>query len=245
MSSFAISYRAFDHSDAGTGGDGDPRGAMVLDCLAGTTTGLQISSNEESDFIFRLDDDAGNEVISNQQPGFESLAMPANQWVQVTLNVDRVANRVEVFFDGASQGSYDISALTGNIRCTQDLQLGVINGGNSASQAQKSGLDDVAFYPRTLTAGEISLLAAATKTPLDLLESTTPQITGYSRDEGSGEATIRFTTEAGFEYSLWRSADLVGWTEAVSSIPGTGDTATATDTPAGPPASTFYQVRKN
>lgn len=40
--------------------------------------------------------------------------------------------------------------------CSQDLQIGVINGGGTASQAQKGGLDNVAIYPGILTAQQVT-----------------------------------------------------------------------------------------
>lgn len=171
--------------------------------------------------------------------------MPANQWVHVALNVNRSTNQVTIYFGGVSQGSYDISSLSGNIHCTQDLQLGVINGGEVDSQAQKSGLDDVAFYPRTLTPGEITSLAAATLTPVRILDSNTPHITAYSHDTSSGESTITFFTDSGFDYSLWGSTDLVNWNELIPSITGTGNDVTETNTPEGSPTTYFYQTRKN
>jgi|GEM_PF-5615130 len=239
---FAISYWVWDSSDE-VDGDADPRTACVLDCLSGTETGVQISTTAEGFFNLRLDDDAGNEFVS----GPNALVMPADQWVQVTVNVDRSANLASVYFDGALAGSYDISALTGSIYGTQDLQLGVINGGNSAAQAQRCGLDEIAIYPRTLGAEEIAALAAATTDPLTVLNTVpagAPELVAYSRDPGTGESTIVWGSEVGVTYSVWGSPDLQVWTEltAPGGVEGDGSNQSFMHTPAGPPAAYFYRV---
>jgi hypothetical protein len=240
---FAVSYWVWDSSNL-VDGDDDVRTACVLDCLAGTDTGIQISTTTEGYFNLRLDDNEGNSFVS----GAEALVMPADQWVQVTVNVDRGANLAKVHFNGAEVGSYDISVLTGRIVGSQDLQIGVINGGGTASQAQKCGIDEVAFYPRTLGTDEITGLAGATTTPLVVL-NTIPAgpatLLSYSRDAGTGESTIVWESEIGVTYSVWGAPDLVNWAELTTpgGVAGTGVSLQFMHTPETAESAYFYQIR--
>ena len=159
VENFSVSFWVYNDTDADT--DGDVRKVRVFDSLNGIDVGIQLGSNLEGTFNFRIDDDFGSEVISNQQPSpFDSLSHPDDQWVLVVLNVDRDAEEVEVFFDGVSVGTYEISLLLGNIVAGQDLQIGCINGGAGASGIQTGGIDDLAFYSGLLTPNQISALVA-------------------------------------------------------------------------------------
>lgn len=159
VENFSVSFWVYNDTDDDT--DGDVRKVRVFDSLNGIDVGIQLESNLEGTFNFRIDDDFGSEVISNQQPSpFDSLSHPDDQWVLVVLNVDRDAEEVEVFFDGVSVGTYEISLLLGNIVAGQDLQIGCINGGAGASGIQTGGIDDLAFYSGLLTPNQISALVA-------------------------------------------------------------------------------------
>ena len=249
---FAISYRVYDHFDVGTGGDEDARGPMVMDCLNATATGFQITSDTSGIFNFRLDDDEGNEVLSNAQPGFENLMLPRDQWVCVVLNVDRGNNEVEVFFDGVSQGKYSIAALSGNIVGSQNLQLGVINGGGFAATSQRIGLDDVAIYPGILSSQSVMDLCAATSSPVDILQSFEDpgvvKIVSCGRD-ASGEFTLQFASKTGKTYSIYGGevlADSALWPElSTMDLVGDGSTLGFSHTPPTPRAKYFYIVRED
>ncbi|MGI9429256.1 MAG: LamG-like jellyroll fold domain-containing protein, partial [Bythopirellula sp.] len=144
-------------------------------------------------FNYRMDDDAGNDVISNTTGApFDAITQADDVWTHVAVNVLRSTNVAELFFNGASQGTYDISALTGNIAATQDMQIGVINGGAALGAAQASGLDDLAFYSGTLTSQEITDLANATITPADFL----PKPLSLEVNTTTGAVTMQYLGDA-------------------------------------------------
>ena len=157
--SFSFSYWSYDASNL----DGDVRGPRVFDSLSGTTAGIQLGSNASGIFNYRTDDDGGAFVLSNTTLG--TLNQADGVWTHIAVNVDLDGDQAEVFFNGASQGTYDVSSLTGTVQPTQDMQIGVINGGTNAGGAQQSGLDDLAFYDGTLSNAEISGLASGSMTP--------------------------------------------------------------------------------
>ena len=98
------------------------------------------------------------------------IQMPTNAWVHVAVNVDRVNALVEIYFDGVSQGTVPLLSTSGaSIYPTQDLQIGVINGGSNAGGAQQSGLDDLAFYDGLLSAADVTGLASGALSPLNFL----------------------------------------------------------------------------
>lgn len=159
--SFSFSYWTYDDSTDDNGG-ADIRGPRIFDCLRETTNGLQLGTQLQGIFNFRIDDETGGSLISNlQAPPFPTLRPPQDQWVHVAVTVDRTpgGNAVEIFFDGASQGSYPLAGLSGPISPSQDLQIGCINGGANASGIQTGGLDDLAFYTGLLSSEQISDLA--------------------------------------------------------------------------------------
>ncbi|MGI9429255.1 MAG: LamG-like jellyroll fold domain-containing protein [Bythopirellula sp.] len=159
---FSISYWSYDDA----AGDADGRGPRVFDSLDGTTTGIQLGSNLAGVFNYRMDDDAGNAVISNTTGApFDALLQADDVWTHVSINVSRSTDSAEVFFNGATQGTYDISALTGSIFPTQDMEIGVINGGSAVGAAQAAGLDDLAIYSGLLSQADITGLARGTITP--------------------------------------------------------------------------------
>ncbi len=244
MESFAISYWSYNATS-----DEDPKGAMVFDCVAGTAAGgLQLGTIATGVFNLRINDVDGNSVISNNVPGFENVTQPADQWVHVTLNVDRTNNLLSIFFNGVAipEGSISISSLTGKITCSQDLQLGARDG-----TTQLCALDDFAIYPQILSAQQITDLANATATPLDLLASfeTSADIPVVSTalDGTTGEFTMIFTSKAGKTYSVFGGSDLAdisSWPElTVSDING-DDTDLSYSHIAGE-TRFFYQVRED
>lgn len=250
---FSFSYWAFDHSDDTTNpaGDGDPRGVRVFDCLAGDTTGLTVNSDAEGHLVVRIDDDEDNAFISNTIPGFETLAMPANRWVHVAMNIDRTAQLLTIYFDGTQAASIDLSILTGKVFCSTDLQIGVINGGGSATTTQKGGLDELAFYGGLLSQDQITALANATTTPLDLLPTFEPigelEITDVRYS--AGEVSIDFNTVSGSIYSVFGGpalADSATWPElSTSDLDGTGESISFSYTPPGDSPVFFLQVRED
>jgi hypothetical protein len=162
--SFSFSYWSYDASDL----DSDARGARVFDSLAGTSTGLQLGTNLTGIFNYRMDDAANNFVLSNTT--LTSLNQADGDWTHIAVNVDRDLDQAEIFFNGVSQGSYGIGGLSGIIQPSQDLQIGVINGGGAVGTAQQAGLDDLAFYDGLLSSDDLSGLASGTVTPLAIPE---------------------------------------------------------------------------
>ena len=157
---FAFSYWCYDDT-----GDGDVRGPRVIDSLAGTDEGIQLGTNATNIYNLRFDDAGGGSLITNNNPPYDTVMLPADKWTHVVVNVSRTSGLMEAFFDGVSQGT--LAFTLGAIAPTMDLQIGVINGGTNAGQAQACGLDDLAFYDGVLGAADIAGLAAGTLTPLD------------------------------------------------------------------------------
>jgi arylsulfatase A len=184
---FAISYWSFNDAS-----DGDQRGPRIFDNLADSASGIHLSATDASPSILncRMDDDGVGSVLSKDAA--PSLSQPANAWIFVVINVDRSNDAVEVFFNGSSQAGYDISALTGTISPTQDLQIGAINGGSGAGGLQSTGLDDLAFYEGILSTQEIADLNSGTITPDDLHTPTPPpdEPTGLGLVSGNGSVTL-------------------------------------------------------
>ena len=92
---------------------------------------------------------------------------------------------------------------------------------------------------RTSTGGDFVGvdLAISTTLPFDFVNQT--------RDPATGFSSFTFPTQTGITYSLWGGNGLTSWTQRGPSIPGTGATVTATDTPPGPTSRYFYQIRRN
>ena len=166
MNSFSFSYWGYDD----LAGDSDDRGVRAFDCLEGTSTGIQLASNLDNDWNFRVDDDQGGALIYNNAFAFQP---PADRWYHVTGVVDRSANEVRAYLDGVLQMAIPFSdtttgtPMTGNVFPTQDLLIGAINGGINAGGAQKQGLDDLAFYEGVLSASNAMGLASGSLTPDD------------------------------------------------------------------------------
>ncbi len=171
--SFSFSFWSYDDLEGEKGitaafPDGDGRGPRVFDNLKSTTTGIQLGSNISGIFNYRTDDASGNSVLSNTT--LSTISVTQDAWTHVVVNVNRTAGLAEVLFNAASQGTYDVSMLTGVVKPTQDLEIGVINaGGGTGNGAQNSGLDDLAFYNGLLSQDQIAGLAAGTLVPTDIV----------------------------------------------------------------------------
>jgi hypothetical protein len=157
---FSFSYWSFNDSF-----DGDGRGARIFDTLSGTTSGMQLGTDINGIFNFRMDDLDGNSIISNTSGGLGGLRQDDDNWIHVSVTIDRANDLASIYFDGGIPATMDISSLTGNLDPTLDLQMGVINGGSVVGQAQRSGLDDFAFYSGVLSASQIADLAAGNTNP--------------------------------------------------------------------------------
>ncbi|QDV08341.1 hypothetical protein Poly30_38790 [Planctomycetes bacterium Poly30] len=149
-------------------GDADARGPRLFDCLSGTSIGLQQAGDAAGSFGFRSDDDLGGVNI------VAPVGFPfQDRWVHVVVTVDRTANVISFYVDGAfleSQAFITAStglALTGDIFPSQDLFIGAINDGINSGGAQTQGMDDLAFYRGLLQPGDIAALASGAVTPLD------------------------------------------------------------------------------
>lgn len=80
-------------------------------------------------------------------------------------------------------------------------------------------------------------LAISTTLPFDFVNQT--------RDPATSFSSFTFPTQTGITYSLWGGNGLTNWTQRGPSLPGTGATVTATDTPPAPTSRYFYQIRRN
>ena len=129
-----------------------------------------------------------NEVLSNtsNNTDLHTLAQADNVWTFIAVNVNRDAGIAEIFFNGVSQGAYDVSALTGIIYPTQYFQIGAINNGGGPAGIQHSGLDDLAFYEGTLSPGQIAALSAGAIGPGQIVSPSGLRITSVSIDRGTG-----------------------------------------------------------
>jgi hypothetical protein len=161
---FSFSYWSYDDAT-----DSDIQGPRVFDNLAGTDVGFLLGSNTSGVLNLRLDDDAANNVNSVNE--LTTLTQADNVWTHVAVNVSRSTDTVEIFFNGSSQGTYAISGLTGNILPSQDIEIGVLNGGDlNGNDTQNSGLDDLAFYSGLLSSSDVTGLANGTLTPNSIPE---------------------------------------------------------------------------
>ncbi len=161
---FSFSYWSYDDKS----GDGDPRGPRVFD-FNGSGAGIHVSAGNATPSILNISikDTSVNFVKSKDTL---AIAQAVNTWTHVAVNVIRSTDTTEVYFDGVSQGTFDISLITDNIEPSQDLDIGVIDGGATAGKSQSSGLDDLAFYTGTLTQTEVEGLADGTLTPVNIPE---------------------------------------------------------------------------
>lgn len=234
--SFSFSYWSWDASDL----DGDVRGPRVFDCLNNTNTGIQLASNASGIFNYRMDDDLGGVIISNNLLG--AITQDDAKWIHVAVNVDRENNLAEIFFDDTSQGSYDLSALTGNILPSQDMLIGVINGGGGAGAAQQCGLDDLAFYTGLLTEADRAGLAAGTTTPATITEGPAIpfKITSVEIDD-EGVVSMTWNSVPDQLYAVDFSVDMRAWQELLDEHPSGGAETSFQHTPGV--ARAFYRVR--
>jgi len=245
MESFAISYWTYADTESGV------RGPSIFDCAANSNgPGIQLGSRSDGTFNLRINDDQGNSVISSSGTVFPDLASPGRDaWAHVVLNVDRSTNLLSIHFDGVpiSEGTIDLSGLTGNIVCSQDLQIGIRD-----NSTPDGGLDDLAIYPGVLSAQQITDLATATTTPLEVLASFEPagggiQAISTSFDQGSGEFTVVFTSAIGRTYSVYGGNsldDISSWPElTISDLAGDGTNLTYSHISGQ--TRFFYQVRRD
>ena len=166
------------------------------------------------------------------------------------INVDRAADELRIYVNGSlvSEGILDISSLTGNVICSQDLQLGERNG-----TTQKCGLDDFAIYPFVLTDEQITNLVGAQQSPLDILRQLEPATGEFKIIDVNYEANevqIAFSTVEGRNYSVYGGESLEGvesWSE-VSDADLVGDGGEVIFTYPLTPESAgkfFFQVRQD
>lgn len=247
---FAISFWSYSPAS-------ETYGAAVFDFMADGGAGVELGTNEFGIFELRLSDDAGNTLATNEFVAIDQVIQPEDQWVQVVINVDRAQNQLGVFFDGEGvPGSpFDISTLTGGIACSQDLELGVRNGGTATGDSQSAGLDDFAIYPDVLSTEQISALANNSTDPLTILRSfvkaPTPElaIVSFDRNASTGEVTVVFGSDAGQSYSAYGGSDLENsgsWPLlGDGGIPGTGGDVSFTYLPEGDPEKFFIQIRRD
>jgi hypothetical protein len=224
--SFSFSYWSYDDSS-----DLNGSGPRTFDCLSGTDTGMQLSTTPSGALNFRMDDNGGNEVLSKDETDPDPT-QAVDAWTFVAVNVDRTSNQAEIFFNGASQATYGITALTGDIVPSHDLQIGAINGGGLFNHIQTAGLDDLAFYDGLLSGQNIADLYAGTITPDDL--SAVPQPSGvaladFTYDPTDGSAEVRIEGAATTAYKLVEADDLDFLNPDQDPIPLTGATVGTLD----------------
>lgn len=150
---FSISLWSYRTSD-------DSNAAGLLDALNGTGTGYQWFYQANGTLRVRLDDHLGNTV--NVDTATSQLVL--NSWRHLVLTIDRTNARARIYANGSevtAAGGVSISTLTGNIVPDQGLWIGTLNG----STAAKGRIDDVAMFPRLLSAADISALNAGGGVP--------------------------------------------------------------------------------
>ena len=167
--SFSFSYWAWDDLAA----DGDGRGVRVFDNLLNTAEGIQLGTNLANDWNFRADDDLGAVHIYNVTFQYQA---PTDRWYHVVGVVERAASgggTTTLYVDGAMVMAIPFvdtqtgAPMAGGVAPTQELQIGAINGGASATGAQSQGLDDLAFYRGALSASAAAGLASGALRPTD------------------------------------------------------------------------------
>ncbi len=162
-----ISFSYWSYDDFA--GDADNRGPRIFDFIIGGNSGpgfhLSASSKDPYQLNLNLSDVDGNTIKSKDISAF---TQPKDIWTHVAFNINRATSEAEVFFDGTSQGTFDITLLTGDIVPSQDMRIGVINDGGNGGNCQTAGLDDLAFYSGLLSQTQITGLAAGTLLPSDI-----------------------------------------------------------------------------
>lgn len=169
-SDWSVSYWVYNDR----AGDSDSRGVRVYDTLSGTTTGIQLGSNGSGLHNARFDGGLGS-VVTNGQTSMPMVVEDA--WSHVVMNYE-FGGTVTVYFDGVLVDTDDVSGITDPLTATQDLEIGMINGGGSLGASQQGALDDLAFYDGLLDANQIAGLAAGTITPADVPEPTSLALLG-------------------------------------------------------------------
>ena len=174
-SSFSISFWYFDDAAASS----DTRQMRVLDNRDGAGSGIVVGTTF-TEINVALVDDAGNQAVGNTIHNDPDLGLfPAQQWVHVSITVDRdTTDLASVYVGGTLNHSFDISNLTGNIVGSDLLEIGVLNGGDHAGEVQAGALDDLAFYSGLLSSAEIEGLEAASINPMNIPEPATMVLLG-------------------------------------------------------------------
>jgi hypothetical protein len=246
---FAVSFWSFSPAS-------EDYGAAVFDFMADGGSGMELGTDENGVFQLQLSDDLGNLISTTGFVVIENVVQPGDQWVQVSINIDRGNDELSIFFDGVEvPGSpFVIDTLTGAIACSQDLEIGVRNSGTGAGNSQSAGLDDFAIYPGLLTGEQISGLADQSTDPLEILESLvqvpTPEleIVSFERNSDSGEVSLIFGSAAGQAYRVFGGVDLENpqsWPELTTEVlSGTGSNLEFTHTPSDGAGKLFLQVRR-
>jgi len=120
-----------------------------------------------------------------------SAVLTANTWTHVAATVDRTANQVKLFANGVAVLTQSIS-VTGSLTNTTSLLL----GGLASDSAYFTGsMDEVRFYTRALSAGEVGNLSSPGG-PIEGL---------WHLDEGSG-TTAADVSGNGYDGTLTNGA---------------------------------------
>lgn len=158
----------------------------------------------------------------------------ANVWQHIAMTVDRGANELKLFVNGAQVGTtQSLSTLTGSLTTTSLVGMGTIPA--AAGNYYNGLMDEVVLYKRVLTGPELTSLA--TLPP--------PAPTGLLATNGVNQVALSWTAAAGAaSYRVLRSRTAGGppadpYVVVASGIAG----LTYTDLTAAYPNSYYYVVQ--
>lgn len=116
---------------------------FAADTSTGGATGYDCISNADDTFSFRVDDNTTNVSLGSTNPrpsGFFTLS----------AQIDRASN-LEIWFDGVSEGTLDVTAVGDMSAGTNSMTMGA---SNTKSLAGNYDIAEMLMYKRALAASE-------------------------------------------------------------------------------------------
>jgi hypothetical protein len=212
-----------------------------------STIDLTNLSTGAARFLIR---DGGNTVVA--APGFSAgsggaltgvtFDLDLSQWYYFETTFTRPGDTTTTAVD------YAMSVWTASSTGALGTEIASANvAGSTAGHAGTTELNKAAFAGFKASGATTGVLDNfyGSNAGLSQLPVADFRIVSYSRDSGTGESTIVFSSESGADYSLLGGEDLTGLAPVILSIPGTGDDVTVNHTPAGSLPKFFYRVRRN
>ena len=186
--------------------DGPGQQGWLMDIHSSASGGAALDT-----LRFRLDDNTTS--VDYLATG----AIGSGAWRHVAGVVDRAANRVRLYLNGAPITTPTTAIPAGTLSNTFQLGLGSIPSAAAAGKYYGGEIDDVRLYSRALTAADINALVAP---PAPVL-ATPPGV-------GNGELTLSWSAVAGaVNYQLYISSNPpAGFTPAGGPVTGTSQTVT-------------------